>query len=823
MNRIVILQSNLLIMKPLITAFIFLISFCSNAQDFSTQKEYNTTKINETPVIDGVLDDAIWDTLPESGDFIMFNPEDGTPELDTHKTKFKIGYTDDAIYVAAYMYDNEPSKILKQFSQRDDFNKQADYFIVSINTYNNAINETKFLVTSAGTIADAVSENGNDDWSWNTVFKAEISSDENGWYAEFKIPFAALRFPENKEQVWSLQLYRQIKHLNKNYSWNYINRSIGNESQYNGLLKGIKNITPPTRLSFYPFTSVNQEYFDGESETAFNAGMDIKYGINDSFTLDATLVPDFGQTKFDDVVLNLGPFEQVFSENRAFFTEGTELFNKGNLFYSRRIGNRPSEFYSAGDNLNENEEVSENPDNVKLLNSIKLSGRTKKGLGIGFFNSVTQKTKATVTDTLTGNQREVITESTANYNVFVLDQQLKNSSSVSLVNTNVIRNGSFRDANVSGLLFDVNNNKRSFNYNGKMVMSYVSDLDEKTGFSSRFGITRTKGNFRYDITNFIATDNYDINDLGINTRINYNNTRLRLSYENFTPTKKLNKYKYELTLNHDRRLNPDDFVRNKAELNFYAVTIERFAFGGETNFQAESKDFYEPREDNKYLSRPGHTSNNLWISSDFRKKFALDVDIRYTDWKGTDERNFSWELVPRYRFTDKLSLVYNFRNSLQYDKIGYIDNVDDDIIMGKRDIINLENTIETSYNFNSKKAINLSFRNFWSRAKYGKNAFNKLNNNGSLTPTDYNTEDNNPNRNFNIWNLDLTFNWRFAPGSEAILLYRQQIFNEDGFSEADFNESYDTLFDQPLKQLISLRIVYFLDYNQISKKLKGQN
>jgi hypothetical protein len=143
--------------------------------------------------------------------------------------------------------------------------------------------------------------------------------------------------------------------------------------------------------------------------------------------------------------------------------------------------------------------------------------------------------------------------------------------------------------------------------------------------------------------------------------------------------------------------------------------------------------------------------------------------------------------------------------------------------MGKRDIINLENTIETSYNFNSKKAINLSFRNFWSRAKYGKNAFSKLNNNGSLTTTDYNIEDKNPNRNFNIWNLDLTFNWRFAPGSEAILLYRQQIFNEDGFSEADFNESYDTLFDQPLKQLISLRIVYFLDYNQISKKLKGQN
>ncbi len=809
-------------MKSLIVIFFVLFFLNANAQVNINQKEYTTTRIKEVPKIDGILDDAVWKTLPEASNFVMLNPEDGTPELESHKTKVKIGYTDDAIYVAAYMYDDEPSRILRQFSQRDDFRKQADHFIVSINTYNNSINETKFLITAAGTLADAVSENGKDDWSWNTVFKSEISFDKKGWYAEFRIPFSALRFPEKEEQLWSLQFYRQIKHLNINYTWNYIDRSVGNESQYNGLLKGIKNIKPPTRLSFYPFTSINQEFFDDINKTTFNAGMDIKYGINDSFTLDATLVPDFGQTKFDDVVLNLGPFEQVFSENRAFFTEGTELFNKGNLFYSRRIGNRASEFYSADDNLNENEEVTENPDNVKLLNAIKLSGRTKKGLGIGFFNSITQKTKATITDSLTGNQREFVTEPVTNYNVFVLDQQLKNSSSVSFVNTNVMRNGSFRDANVSALLLDMNNKQRSFNFEGKAVLSYVNNSNEdNTGFSSRFAINRTKGNFRYDLTNFIATQNYNINDLGINRRINYNNTRLRFSYENFTPTKKLNKYKYQVTLNHDRRLNPDDFVRNKAELNFYAVTTERFAFGGETNYQSESKDFYEPRQDYRYLSRPGYNSNNVWISSDFRKKFALDADVRYTDWKGTDERNFSWKLVPRYRFTDKLSLIYNFRNSLQYDKIGYINNVDDEIIMGKRDIINFENTIETSYNFNSKQAINLSFRNFWSRAKYGNNAFSKLNDDGSLTSTDYNIEDDNPNRNFNIWNLDLTFNWNFAPGSEAILLYRQQIFNEDGYSEADFNKSYETLFNQPLKQLISLRIVYYLDYNQISKKLKG--
>ena len=171
-------------MKSLVFPLILLSFLYSNAQDSIKQKEYNTTKITETPKIDGVLDDAIWDTLPELGDFTMFDPEDGTPELDTHKTKVKIGYTDEAIYVAAYMYDNEPDKILRQFSQRDQFYTQADFFAVILNTYNNSINETKFLVTSAGTLADATSENGRDDWSWNTVFKAEISFDDKGWYAE---------------------------------------------------------------------------------------------------------------------------------------------------------------------------------------------------------------------------------------------------------------------------------------------------------------------------------------------------------------------------------------------------------------------------------------------------------------------------------------------------------------------------------------------------------------------------------------------------------------------------------------------------------------
>ena len=121
--------------------------------------------------------------------------------------------------------------------------------------------------------------------------------------------------------------------------------------------------------------------------------MDVKYGVNEAFTLDVTLLPDFGQVIFDQQVLNISPFEIRFNENRQFFTEGTELFNKSGLFYSRRIGvQTPSKVYQS--QLNDNEELTEIPTSVPLINASKISGRLNNGLGIGIFNGVTDEQKA---------------------------------------------------------------------------------------------------------------------------------------------------------------------------------------------------------------------------------------------------------------------------------------------------------------------------------------------------------------------------------------------------------------------------------------------
>src|SRR6185369_4404822 len=149
-----------------------------------------------------------------------------------------------------------------------------------------------------------------------------------------------------------------------------------------------------TYVNHYPYNKPGIENIT----TSFNGGMDVKYGINQAFTLDVTLIPDFGQVQSDNHVLNLTPFEVKYNENRTFFTEGTELFNKGNLFYSRRIGGEPLHLYEAGDQLTGTEHIINNPTETKLLNAIKISGRTKSKLGIGIFNAITKPMYATIED-----------------------------------------------------------------------------------------------------------------------------------------------------------------------------------------------------------------------------------------------------------------------------------------------------------------------------------------------------------------------------------------------------------------------------------------
>ena len=211
----------------------FLIVLAHTSLLFSQQqKTLTATRIYKAPIIDGQLDDPIWSTLPYFGDFNMLEPgTQGAIDV-AYQTKVQLAYDDSAVYIAAYMDDPDPESIASQFSQRDDLSAQADFIAVALNTYNDGINETRFGVTSAGTIFDSKISINDEDLGYNVVFQCKISKDVKGWYAEFKIPYNALRFPEIEVQNWSINFYRRIINSNQTHSFAAIDNTKGRTTQY---------------------------------------------------------------------------------------------------------------------------------------------------------------------------------------------------------------------------------------------------------------------------------------------------------------------------------------------------------------------------------------------------------------------------------------------------------------------------------------------------------------------------------------------------------------------------------------------------------------
>lgn len=779
-----------------------------------SRKSYEFTRVTTQPVIDGEPFEDFWKDIPEAHNFIQLEPTNGVPERDTHKTVVKVAYDNNALYVAGYMYDNEPERILRQFSQRDDINAQADIFGFYLNTYNNQINQTRFFATSANSFGDAIVENSNEDFTYNVVFSSEASIDGKGWYVEMKIPYRTLRFPEIDVQNWSFNAYRRIRHLNEEYTFNFVDITLGNATQYDAIVTGVKDIKPPLRLNLYPYASVISNFNNGVNETVYNAGMDIKYGISDSFTLDATLIPDFGQVAFDAVELNLGPFEQVFGENRAFFTEGTDLFSKGDLFFSRRIGQRPT---GAGNlNLVANEEIVKNPELANLLNSVKVTGRTKDRLGIGVLNAITERTEAKIRNMDDGTVRNKTTEPLTNYNVLVFDQQFGRNSSVFITNTSTLRNGSFTDALATAVGTNLNNSKGSQNLRSEFKLSNrFTPTGTVTGVSTENVWRKTSGNWRPTIGHFFTSKDYNINDLGVNFRNDFHTFQGDMQYVQFTPQGIFNRWNVNYRTRHRRVASTGIHTGTTFEINPFFFTRERFAFGATANYSTASKDQFESRIPNLLTRYNSSVSMNGFISSDFRKRFALDARVNYFSRFNDDEVFYSYNINPRFRFSDKFLLIYSFNwtKSENRDSFVALVNNSQNAILSARDMHTLEHNMQGNYNFDNRQAISLSFRNFWSRASFSTD-FQQLNSDGNLVDSTYTPPaGTSPDANFNIWNVDLAYRLRIGWGSELTLLYRNSIFNRDSQGSISYQESLNNLLQKPANHNISLRFIYFIDFN----------
>ncbi len=362
----------------------------------------NIQRSTEKIKIDGLLEEDAWKSAGVT-DFFQKDPNQGKPA--TEKTEVWLTYDDDAIYIAAKCYDSNPDSILANLARRD-YNAISDAFYIYLDTFNDKQTGFYFAITPAGQLKDGILENDvytND--SWDGVWEGNAKIVEDGWTVEMRVPYSQLRFTEKEKYIWGVNFRRDISRKNEFVYLVYTPRDGNGFVSRFPELTGLENLTPPQRFSILPYITGKASYlqhspgdpFNDGSKYSPNFGVDIKYGLGTSLTLDATINPDFGQVEVDPAVVNLGDTEITFSENRPFFIEGMSIFRFGNrganksswdnspsLFYSRRIGRAPQGSLPSND-------YADVTSATHILGAGKISGRIFNNWKFGTVQALTKR------------------------------------------------------------------------------------------------------------------------------------------------------------------------------------------------------------------------------------------------------------------------------------------------------------------------------------------------------------------------------------------------------------------------------------------------
>ncbi len=813
---------------------LFLLSIlCFNAysQNPVAPKTLPAQRTTAAIKIDGLLNDSAWKTAPAALGYTEFRPTPFKVEDHELRTEVYMLYNDEGIFLGGYCHERTKDSIAAEVNGRDGFGNN-DFVGFIFDTYKDKLNGFEYFVTPHGEQMDAKMTNNGEDFSWNAVWQSAAQIHNDGWSFEIFLPFAAIRFSKANIQDWGLNITRRRQKTSQQVTWNPIDPNVNGFLTQEGYWTGLENIKPPLRLQFSPYLSYYVNHYPANVTgisnwtSSVNGGMDLKYGINQAITLDMTLIPDFGQVQSDNRVLNLSPFEVRFNENRPFFTEGLELFNKGGFFYSRRVGGRPMHFYNVNDGLAINEKVIKNPEETKLINATKISGRLKGGLGIGFFNAVANSQHAIISDDK-GNERKVETNPLTNYNIIVLDQTLKNNSSISFINTSVLRSGDDYDATVTAGLFDFYDKKNTWNVGGKVAVSNLTNFLPQgrslTGYSHTAYFGKASGRFRFNYYQELADEKFNSNDLGYFTNNNYFNHSLWAGYNWVKPTNWYNRININFNVFYSQMFKPLTYQNANINANVNGQLKNLWHPGFGIGYEPKTKNFYEPRVPGRVFNGWGNWFTNFWLETNSAKKYSGYVEFLYVDRDMFKSKRYMMYFQHNYRFNQKMSISHVLRLEPQTNNVGFAtkDPITKDIIFSRRDVATIENSINMKYSFNPMMVFTTRVRHYWSRVNM-KELYTLLPN-GDLQPNSTFTNAEAPN--YNDFIVEAQFNWQFAPGSFINLMYKNNTSMFEGVPFGKTNgDSYFTNFSRtleaPQNNNLSIRIIYFLDYLEMKKKLR---
>lgn len=808
---------------PLGFTLVMIIFIMSSSILYGQSNDYTVTSVRldgqHIISVDGILDEPEWKEATPATGFTVYEPDFGIPARQNTRARFL--YTDYGLYIGMEMLDDRPDSIFTDLSVRDDMGN-SDWAGVVISPFNDGQNGFRFQVSAAGVQYDAKIINDNNDASWDAVWYSKTGFTAEGWVIEMLIPWSAIRFPNFPSHTWDINIIREVRRYREQSTWRPVDRKLHGFLTQSGKLTGLTNLKTPVRLSVMPYASGYIQKISNEDHTSstFNAGMDLKYGILNNYTLDITLIPDFGQVRSDDEIYNFSPHEVKYNENRPFFTEGTELFDKAGIFYSRRIGQRPKGYYEVNEELKDGEKVEINPAETQLINASKFSGRNNKGFAIGIFNAMTRASYAIISDS-SENTRKFETQPFTNYNMVALDQSLPNNSFVHLANTN-LSNSNYM-ANVTASRFQLKNRNQSFALAGEGMLSLKTVEGDRQTPGFQYGVTLSKisGNLRYSGSHKTTSKLYNPNDMGYLTMNNRSEVFGEIGYYQFQPYR--NMLNFHAVLSSTYNMLAEDFRFTYFQINFRGITTyrNRLTIGGNMGIvPAEFHDYYDARTEGRVFIQSGYSNFGFWISPDYRKRFLVDVNIDGWGFHDKGQKGYSVKLSPRLRLNTRSILIASSELGMETPAIGYVGHIypNDNmiIVFGERYVRRLTNTVLYNYIVSPHSSFSLRIRHYWVVTEYEK--FFELNESGYIESFDLGE-----NRDFtvNIFNIDFGYSWNFLPGSYLQVMYKNALNNEAmQLVQKNWFLNMEDLLNTPSSNSISVKLIYYIDYESIKRNIR---
>ncbi len=739
--------------------------------DSIPRRSYTMNRITTAtiPIIDGEIDEKVWDVVDWTGDFIENQPDENTAP--SEQTRFKIIYDDKYLYIAVECFDKEPEKIVKRLSRRDGF--EGDWIEFNFDSYNDKRTAFSFNITAAGVKGDEfISDNGNNwDGSWNPIWYAKTQIVDNGWIAEMKIPFSQLRFGKEKEQVWGLQVTRRFFRKAERSVWQRVSREAAGWVSNFGELRGINGLISQKQLEIQPYMVTQLDSYPEEegnpfrdgSDVKLTGGLDAKIGITNDLTLDLTVNPDFGQVEADPAALALDGFQIFFREQRPFFVENKNIFDyrfaggQDNVFYSRRIGRNPQGSVSLGAG-----EFVDQPDNTTILGAAKFSGKTKNGWSIGVLESITANEYAEVDNN--GERREELVEPLTNYFVGRVQKDFNDRNTFiggifTATNRNLGDELNFlrKSAYTGGVDFRHNWKNREYYIYGNLVLSNVEgsataikntqesithlfqrvdashvDVDDnKTslmGTGGKFGFGKAAGKFTYDIGGYWYSPELELNDIGFLRQADdirqYVNLRYRI-------TKPFGNFRFG-------QIRVNQFSNFDFEGNFNRIQYElRGDIETKSNWGIGTGFLYKPRIFSNTTLRGGprfrfsdEIINYTYVNSDQRKKMSFGGEVVFAQGKQNHFSFFEISGGISYQPINALQIRLSPRYSRNPSKTQYVttQSFGDNTRYITANIARqtLSTALRINYTINPNLSIQYYGEPFVSRGKY--NRFNYITN-----------------------------------------------------------------------------------------------